>query len=160
MRPKDFSTITAELGSLATRRASAAAAQEVAHIRSVQAQIDAISRGDVAGVLKQAHRDVELQIFAPLEFPWISRAYGVQQVREAIAHNFDTVDQQRPEILNVLAEGDVVVLIGRERGVIRATAEKYDVQFVERFTFREGRLATIQIIAANTTPPSATPRSS
>ena len=159
MRPKDFANISAELGNVATRRGGAEGTREVAHIRSVQAQIDALSRGDVGGVLRQAHRDVELQIFAPLELPWISRAYGVQQVRDAIAHNFDTIDQQRPEILNVLAEGDVVVLIGRERGIIRATAEKYDLQFVERFTFRDGRLAAIQIIAANTAQPSGTPRS-
>ena len=150
MRPKDFGELSKKLGDAA---AQAPADRRAAHLRAIQAQIDAISAGDVASVLGQAHHDVELEIFAPLHFPWVTRARGLDEVRRAIAHNFDTVDEQRPEVLNIVSEGDVVVMIGRERGLIRATGERYDVQFVQRFTFRDGRLAAVQIIAANSTRP-------
>lgn len=151
MRPRDFADLSQKIGDAADHAANPADRRS-AHIRAIQAQIDALGRGDIAGVLQHAHPDVELEIFAPLEFRWVTRARGTEEVRRAIAHNFDSVEDQQPEVLNIVSEGDVVVLIGRERGVIRASREAYDVQFVQRFTFRAGRLAAVQIIAANTTP--------
>lgn len=150
MRPKDFHHLSRKLAE-AARDASHAADRRAGHIKSIQAQIDALTRGDITGVLQNAHEDVSLEIFAPLQFSWVTRARGTDGVRRAIAHNFDSVDEQQPELLNIVSEGDVVVLIGRERGVIRASGERYDVQFVQRFTFHDGRLAAVQIIAANTT---------
>jgi hypothetical protein len=150
MRPRDFRDLSEKIGDAANDAANPLERRS-AHIRAIQGQIDALSRGDIAGVLQLAHPDVELEIFAPLQFRWLTRARGTEEVRRAITHNFDSVEGQRLEVLTIVSEGDVVVLIGRERGVIRATAEHYDVQFVQRFTFRDGRLAAIQIIAANTT---------
>jgi len=147
MRPKDFRHLAARVGA-ASREVSQ---QQSAHLRSVQAQIDALTHGDVAEVLRDAHGDVQLEIFAPPQFAFVSRAQGKDEVQRAITHNFDSVDEQQTEIVNVMAEGDVVVLIGRERGRIRATGENYEVQFVHRFTFREGRLVAVRIVAANTT---------
>ena len=118
------------------------------HLRAVREQFDAIERGDLDAVLSSAHDNVQLDIYAPPEFHWTRHAKGLVEVRKAIADNFDTVDDQHPEILNVVTEGDSVVLIGHETGSIRATREAYDVQFVHRFTFRDGRLAAVQIVAA------------
>ena len=107
-------------------------------------------RGDIASLLNEAHADVQLDIFAPPEFKWIRHAKGLDELRRAVELNFDSVEHQRPEISNVIAQGDSVVLIGRERGTIRATSEPYDVQFVHKFTFRDGRLTAIRIVAAKT----------
>jgi ketosteroid isomerase-like protein len=115
----------------------------------VQSQIEAISKGDIESVLAQAADDVTLDIFAPPEFLWIRRTRGVAELRQALQQNFESVDDQRPEITNVVAHGNAVVLFGRERGRIRATGQAYDVEFVERFTFRDERLVSIRIIAAH-----------
>jgi ketosteroid isomerase-like protein len=40
------------------------------------------------------------------------------------------------------------VLIGREHGRVKATGEPYQMQFVQRFLFRDGRLASVTVIAA------------
>jgi hypothetical protein len=48
-----------------------------------------------------------------------------------------------------MAQGDVLVLIGHETGVIAATSERYAVEFVHRFTFSDkGQLQNIRIIVA------------
>ena len=44
------------------------------------------------------------------------------------------------------------MLFGRETGTIRATGANYDMEFVERFTFRGDRLIAVQIIAAHSKP--------
>jgi ketosteroid isomerase-like protein len=121
-------------------------------VRSVQRQIEAIERGDLDSVLALAHPEVTLDIFAPPEFPWIRRTRGIDELRRTLRHNFETVEDQRPEITNILAEGDAVVIFGRERGRFREGQRPYDVEFVQRFTFRDERLAALRIIVANTSP--------
>ena len=54
-----------------------------------------------------------------------------------------------PQISSVIADGDDIVVIGRELGRIRGTGTAYDIQFAQHFKFREGKLASLQIIAAN-----------
>jgi ketosteroid isomerase-like protein len=118
------------------------------HLLTIAEQIDAIGRGDFEAALHQANPDLELEIFAPMEFPFIRRARGLEDVRRAIEHNFAALEGQQPVIGNVMGQGDVVVLIGSERGRIRSTGASYHVQSVHRFTFVDGALAHIQIIAA------------
>jgi ketosteroid isomerase-like protein len=145
MKAKDFSAITTRIERAIADTHDAAAR----HLRSVQQQIDAIGRGDLDGAIANAHADVRLEIFAPPEFQWIREAVGADALRAAIAHNFGSMAEQHPEITSLTAQGDTVVLIGREHGRVKATGAPYRVQFVERFQFRGGRLASITIIAAH-----------
>jgi ketosteroid isomerase-like protein len=144
MRSKDFTSISTALkraqGSLDPTQRS--------QVDSVDRLIDAIGRGDLDTVLANAAVDVCLDVYAPPEFSWIRHAVGADSIRAAIAHNFDSLAEQTPEVSNVLSQPDLVVLIGRERGIIRATGESYDVQFVQRYTFRGGKLAAVQVVAA------------
>ena len=124
-----------------------------AHLRSIQTQIEAIANGYLESVLRNAHADATLEIFAPPEFPWIRNATGIDELQAAVQQNFGAVDDQRPEVRDIFAEGDTVILFGRERGVIRDSQTRYDVEFVERFTYREGRLAGVRIVAAHAARP-------
>ena len=119
---------------------------------SLKEHVDAIARGDLAACLSQALPDVVLTIFVPPEFPFVRHARGLDQLQAALQHNFDAVDNQRPAIADVFAEGNTVVMFGRETGTIRGTGTQYDVEFVEKFTFKEGRLAEVRIIAAHVAP--------
>ena len=92
-----------------------------AHVAAVEAQLAAIARGDYESVVATVRDDVELDIFAPPEFAWLRRARGVTEFRQAVEHNFGTLIDQRPEITTVVAQDDVVVLIGREQERIRET---------------------------------------
>ena len=123
-------------------------APEARHLLTVQEQIEAIGRGDYEAALRQAHPDVEFRISAPREFPFVRQARGVDALRRAMAQNFSAIEDQRPEITNLVVQEDVLVMIGTERGRIRATGATYNMDFVHRFTFEDGALKSIQIIAA------------
>ena len=148
---KDFSSVTRRLSDVikdAGDRVPVAKAPR-ANAESLRAQIVALEKGDYGPALAAARDDVELDIFAPPQFPWIRRARGLEEYRQAVQQNFSAVEDQRPEITSVTADGDDIVVIGREQGRIRATSAGYDVRFVQRFKFIEGKLASLQIIAAN-----------
>ena len=146
MSPKKFDDVTRRLAESAAARTDGDGT--TANLLTVRQQIDAIARGELEGALACAHPEIELEIFAPPEFPWIRRAVGVEALTAAIRQNFSSIDDQRPTIHNVITEHDLVVLFGEERGVIRETGAAYHMQFVHRFTFVGGRLKSIRIVAA------------
>jgi ketosteroid isomerase-like protein len=146
---KYFHDVTAELH----RRADdLAPSPEAANLRSLRAQIDAIASGDVASLMQYAEPDISLEIFAPPEFPLVRTARGLAAFTNALTTNFGAVTEQRPAIRDVFADGNRVVLFGRESGMVRATGLRYDVEFVQRFTFREDRLESVQIVVAHSSP--------
>jgi ketosteroid isomerase-like protein len=141
---RDFSDFTAGLDRVASDLAPAARQ----HVRTISEQLEAIARGDFASVFQDAHDDVTLEMFAPPEFPFIRTAQGADELNKAIVHNFGAIADQRPQIRETFAEGDTVILFGTERGNIKESGFRYHVEFVERFTFRDGRLASLRIVAA------------
>ena len=52
--------------------------------------------------------------------------------------------EQRPQIQTLTAQGDVVVIIAREEGVIRASGAPYDVTWVQEFTFANGKVRQLR----------------
>ena len=117
-------------------------------VDAVRRQFELLGRGDLDAFLAEMHADVKLEIAAPHKFPWMRTAHGVTALREAIAHNFSVLEGQQPELVSIVAQGNVVIVIGRERGRIRQSGEPYDVYFTYRFTFRDGKLWRILEIAA------------
>src|SRR5688572_15308440 len=115
MEPKDFSAVTQKIRA-AIDRSSMPSSDEQNHLDSIQKQIEAIARGDLDAALASAAADIQLDIFAPPEFKWISRASGVAELRRALETNFGALQDQAPEIVNVLTQGDTVVLMGHETG--------------------------------------------
>ena len=149
MKRKDFSGVTNQLGEAmadAQRSDTEAAAQ---NLRSIHSLIDAIGRGDLDAAISNAHPDVRFEMYGPLEFPWIRQATGVAELRTALQQNFDSLAEQHPEITSLTAQGNTIVLIGREHGRVKATGAPYRMQFVQRFLFRDGRLASVTVIAAH-----------
>jgi uncharacterized protein len=92
----------------------------------------------------------DLKFYAPLEFQWIRQAIGVKELKAALRHNFGSLAEQHPEIRTLTAQGETVVLIGREHGRVARLANPYRMQFVQRFLFRDGRLAAVTVIAVAT----------
>lgn len=143
-KSKSFAPITDRLADARADLPPAIAAQ----ITTIEEQIAAIGRGDFEAALSHASADVELEIYAPPEFPFIRRARGTADMREAMLHNFGAVEDQQPVVSNVLTQGSVVVMFGTETGRIRTTGASYRVEFVHRFTFVDGALHNVRIIAA------------
>src|SRR5689334_22372400 len=138
MKRKDFSGVTNRLGEAVAEgdRTDSAAAE---NLRSIQRLIDAIGRGDLEAAIANAHADVRFEIYGPPAFPWVRQATGIEELRNAIRHNFASLDEQHPGITSLTAQGDTIVLIGRESGRVKATGTPYRMQFVQRFLFRDGQ---------------------
>jgi ketosteroid isomerase-like protein len=129
------------------RAAQADAMAPLGHVLTIQQQLEAIAAGNFDAVLEQAHPDIELELVVPPHFAFITRAKGVANVRQAIAHNFLSVENQQPAVTRVVTQDEVVVLFGTERGTLRASGLPYHVEFVERFTFEAHALRAVKILA-------------
>jgi ketosteroid isomerase-like protein len=144
--PRSFGHLASDL----ERAASERTAEPARNILWLHEQIAAIERGDFESLLRAAHDDVTLEIFVPPQFPFITRASGKSELLDAMTHNFGAVVDQAPQIRDIFAEGDTVVLFGRERGTVRQTGTAYDVEFVQRLTFKDARLTSVRIVVADT----------
>lgn len=91
--------------------------------------------------------DVKLEIIGPAVVPFIGKWHGVAAVLQAIKKNFTHVRNQRPEIVNLTAQGNSIVVVAREQGESVETGNSYDIHWVQIFTFRDGKLCRIHEVA-------------
>jgi ketosteroid isomerase-like protein len=117
---------------------------EAANVKQVQDQYRALARGDFAAFVESLADDIELEIIGPTEVPFVGRWSGRATVVEAVRTNFALMEDQRPEIQSVVAQGDTVVLVAREQGRYRPTGRAYDLHWVQVFTFRDGKLSRMR----------------
>lgn len=117
--------------------------EEVSNVRLIQNLIMAIGRGDLTAVGEMLADDVRLEILGPDELPFIRQAKGRAQMLEAIKENFEAVQDQRPRIEAVIAQGDTVIVMMEEEGEVRATGKKYRINGIQRFIIREKKLELV-----------------
>ena len=120
---------------------------EAGNVRCLEEQYAAIVRGDFDAVVEFMTDDVELQIVGPAGAAFAGQWRGMKEVAEALRNNFSQLDELRPELQSVTAQGDTVVVCGRDRGVFRPTGRAYDLHWVQVFGFRDSRVARIREIA-------------
>lgn len=117
------------------------------NVATLQQVYQALSAGDHAAIGKLLTEDVELEIIGPAMVPFIGKWRGIPKVLDAIQHNFTHVRNQRPEIVNLNAQGNSIVVIAREQGEAVSTGKPYNIHWVQIFTFRDGKLARIHEVA-------------
>jgi ketosteroid isomerase-like protein len=116
---------------------------EHANVQRIATAFACLGRGDLDAFCEGFTEDVELEIHAPAEFPFIRLAKGRNEFRAAIERNFGTVSDQQAEVLNVVGQGHSIVLIGRERGRLKATGRPYDAHFMYEFTLRGHEISRV-----------------
>ena len=128
--------------------AAEAKTAEAANVDRVQGLFRAILRGDQQAFLDGLAEDVELEILSPPGFPFAGHWTGRPQVAAAVATNFGRIENQRPTLRTVTAQGDTVISVGQERGRVKGAAADYHVHWVQVFTLRDGKVARIREIVA------------
>jgi ketosteroid isomerase-like protein len=53
------------------------------------------------------------------------------------------IEDQKPEILSLVAQGDQVAVVARERGQVKATGAHYDIRWLQLFTFHGGKIVRV-----------------
>src|SRR5882724_9216399 len=84
--------------------------------------------GDLPAILNLLAEDVDWLTPGPSEIPFAGQRFGHQQVIEFFKVCAETVsvENQRPEIEEIIAQDDKVVVVGHERGQFRATGQAYE----------------------------------
>ncbi len=68
---------------------------------------------------------------------------GKQAVMQAAIRNYALLEVQKPELISLVAKGDVVVVVAKESGKVCATQREYELHFIQHFTFCDGKIAKI-----------------
>jgi ketosteroid isomerase-like protein len=118
--------------------------REAAHVRRIQLLYHAIARGAFEEALDLTTDDFVLEICGPAVSPFNGRWQGHEEVLAAMKRNFSQVEDQRPQIQSVVAQGDIVILTAREQGSVCATGKCYDVQWMQEFTFAGGKIQRVR----------------
>lgn len=79
--------------------------------------------------------DAVLEIIGAAGVPFVGHHEGREQVVEAARRNFSSVEEQHPEILTVVAQGNTVIVVGRERGRFHQTGKGYELTWMQEFRF-------------------------
>lgn len=119
-------------------------ATERANVEALQAAFRAIASDDPAAFAATLDDAIVLEILGPPEGPFVGRWEGRDEVAQAVWRNFAMLEGQDTEIRLVVAQGDTIVLHGRERGRVRASGHEYDLEWVQFYTYRDGRLAAVR----------------
>jgi ketosteroid isomerase-like protein len=119
-------------------------ALEQANLRVLADLYAGIARGDFDPIEAMVSDDFvfEMMTEAPIPFPRVVR--GRRGLAEQLRKNFEVVEEQIPEVQTVVAQGNLLVVVGFERGRVRASGQPYALYWVQLFTFRNGKIVSIR----------------
>jgi ketosteroid isomerase-like protein len=139
-----------------TKAAAADYSSAIGDIQTPQsvlhAAFDAIIRGDFEAFGQCVAEDIELHIsgFQPSGLGELDGAWrGRDQVVAATRKNFALLDEQKPELENMISQGDRIAVLLRESGVFKSNGRGYNVRGVQWFTFAGGKIKRIDEIIAS-----------
>jgi ketosteroid isomerase-like protein len=119
-------------------------AAERANVQSIQAAFRAIVANDMPSFAGMLADDAVMEILGPPDVPFLGRWVGRDEVAGAVWQNFALLEEQRPEIRSVVAQGDTVVVHGRECGRVRESGQAYDYEWVQFYTYRDGLVTVVR----------------
>lgn len=122
---------------------AAAKTLEAENVRVIEEVFRAFARKDFDALHGLLADDVTFEIVGPGGGPMAARAEGRECVIEAARGHFAQVEDQRPEVLSVVAQGDTVVVVGKERGRFRATGREYEVHWMHQYRLEGGKVVRI-----------------
>jgi len=124
---------------------SAAAKKELErrNVERMGALVEALGRDDFEKVRTLVHDDVTLAIVAPEEVRFIREAEGVEAFVDVCRRNYAMLGEMNPVVQSVVAQGEVVLCILRDRGSYAADGAPYATYAAQELTFRDGKLARV-----------------
>lgn len=114
---------------------------ETENVRRVEEVFRALASRDFDALNDVLTEEVTFEIVGSPGTPLAGLTKGREQVIEAVRNNFAQLEEQQPEILTVVAQGDTVVVVGRERGRFRPTGRDYELNWMHEYRFRGDKIA-------------------
>ena len=121
---------------------------EAENVRRLQELYRALAHDELAAALSLMAPDVEMEIRAPSELGLVCSARGAAPTLAVMQENFAKVENQEPEVVSLVAQGNKVVVIAREKGRHRTSGRPYDLHWVQHYRFRDGKIARLLELVA------------
>jgi uncharacterized protein len=106
----------------------------------VQAILESFGRGDIVGLLGNVAEDVVWSAPGASSVPYYGERRGHAGVKDFFNQLGSNVTFESFEPGEFVAEGDKVVVLGRERGRVSATGKTFDNDWALVFTVRDGKV--------------------
>ena len=121
---------------------------EEENVKLIQQMFAAFDRGDIPAVLGMVAEDADWQ--SPVtravskEVPWAKPRHGRDELATFFQELREHMQPERLEPLAYTAQGDRVVVEGKNRGTVRANGRPYEHDWVMIFTLRQGLIARMR----------------
>ena len=94
------------------------------------------------GVVQQAYEDVEWTLQGPSVIPFAGTFRGREGIVEFYSLVGETLEFEQFEPREFVAQGDMVVVVGYERSVVKQTGRRFEQEWAHVYTFRDDKIAT------------------
>lgn len=104
-----------------------------------------LTSGDGPGALALLADDVEFINYTPVpgyntDMPWIGTYRGREAAAASLAVFLEAVEVQKEELVGLAVDGDSAAGVVHEVSVVRATGLRFEIEFVQWLTIRDGRI--------------------
>jgi hypothetical protein len=117
---------------------------ELENVQIIKEHFAAFGRGDVQSALSIVAENVDWQSpvtrTQPEEITWAAPCHNREEVIQFFQKLADKVQPEKFEIIGFIAQGDKVVVEGRNQGQIKSTGRRYEHDWVMVFTVRDGKI--------------------
>ena len=121
---------------------------EKENVDVIKRMFEAFGRGDIPTVLGMLADDVKFQSpvtrVEHVEISWSRPRKGREEVAQFFKELTEKVQPEPFEVLETTAQGDKVVVEGRNKGSVRFTGRTYEHDWVMTFTLRNGKITSLQ----------------
>ena len=125
---------------------------ETDNVAALMRQFQCVADNDWAGFADLLDEDAGLEIVGPPSVPFRGRWKGRRETAATVQRNFGLLEGQKPELISIIAQGDMVVVHARETGRVKATGAEYAFEFVQFHTFRAGRSVACRQLVVEIVP--------
>ena len=108
----------------------------------VQQGYEAFGRGDIPAVLELLTDDVEWTEQGPSVIPFAGTFRGREGIAEFFTLLDETLEFEQFEPRKFVGQGDTVVVVGYERGLVKPTGRTFEHEWAHVYTLRDGKIAT------------------
>jgi ketosteroid isomerase-like protein len=115
---------------------------ERTNVGVVQQAYEAFGRGDIPAVLDLLTEDVEWTFQGPSVIPFAGTFRGREGIEEFYSLVGETLEFEQFEPREFVAQGDMVVVVGYERSVVKQTGRRFEQEWAHVYTLRDDKIAT------------------
>jgi ketosteroid isomerase-like protein len=120
--------------------------KELENVRRVEQMLATIASGNLNLMRDYFDDEMEMEIQSSPESGMSGHHQGVTSVMDALERNFSMLEDQKPIIEQVEADGDEVVVTAKESGRFKGSGQEYAVRLKHHFKFKDGKVVQMREI--------------